>query len=214
VLDVLCAYLRRPFDHERYARHRAEDDGAPYGPTEKRDVWDRERIEEAERELQVRLSIQRVIEDLLPGADEVDPPIYSLDLTGAVLEYFQLRNVQVGSVVLRYAKLHSSNDFSGTIFHRNLWLTEARSLGGRLTSQFLMEKTVVHGKAWFSGFTAEGRVLLNGSAFRGPTKFSNAHFKGVTDFTNCTFTETPLLDGLKADRADLSPLRKTVPPNE
>ena len=178
VLDVLCAYLRRPFDHPRYQLHREE--------------WHRDQTESAERELQVRLSAQRVIADLLPDRDDENPPLYGLDLTGAVLEYFRLTEKQVGAVVLRYSTLFSSNDFSRTVFHRNIWLTGARLGGGRLDGQIRFSEADFHRKAWFSGFVADGRVLFTGCTFRGASKFSNSRFDGEVDFTGCTFAEAPL----------------------
>ncbi|GAB3495714.1 pentapeptide repeat-containing protein [Amycolatopsis cihanbeyliensis] len=178
VLDVLCAYLRRPFDHPRYQLHQGE--------------WDRARTEEAERELQVRLSAQRVIADLLPDVGDPDGIEYSLDLTGAALEYFRLRDRMVGTLVLRYATLFSSNDFSGSVFRRNVWLTAATVRGGRLDGQLLCRDVTFGKRAWFSGFTAKGRVLFTGTSFHGPAKFSGSEFSGETDFTGCTFAEPPL----------------------
>lgn len=178
VLDVLCAYLRRPFDHPRYRLHQQD--------------WARTQAEAAERELQVRLSAQRVIADLLPLRDEVDAPIYGLDLTGAALEYFRLTGRQVGAVTLRYTTLFSSNDFSGMVFHRNMWLTGAKLAGGRLDGQLRFEHVEFHKKAWFSEFIAEGRVSYAGTKFLGPVKFTNSRFDDEVDFTDCTFIEQPL----------------------
>lgn len=178
VLDVLCAYLRRPFDHPRYRLHQED--------------WDRAETNAAERELQVRLSAQRVITDLLPHRDDADAPLYGLDLTGAVLEYFRVTERRVGPVTLRYATMFSSNDFSRTVFHRNVWLTGARSAGGRLEAQLRLDGAVFHRRAWFSGFVAEGRMRFTDAQFLGPVKFSNSRFEGQLDVTGCTFAEPPI----------------------
>ena len=61
VLDILCAYLRRPFK-------RAEEDLEDYD------------AEQNEIELEVRLTSQRLIEDLLPRVEEKDPVRYDLVL--------------------------------------------------------------------------------------------------------------------------------------
>ncbi|MPY97144.1 MAG: hypothetical protein GEU97_03980 [Actinophytocola sp.] len=162
VIDVLCAYLRRPFDHPRYQLQRQE--------------WERQDAEEAERELQVRLSAQRALADLLPAASDADAPRYDLDLTGAVLEYVRLIDRKVGTITLRYARLYSSNDFSGTVFYGDAWFTGARSLDGRLAAQLLLKNVEFRGKAWFSGFIADGRVLFTSARFLGDAKFSDASF--------------------------------------
>src|SRR5436309_6012598 len=75
VLDVLCAYLRRPFTHPSYAA-RADD---PDQVTPKDPV-------EADRERQVRLTAQQLINELLPDDRDPDRTTYHLDLTGASLE--------------------------------------------------------------------------------------------------------------------------------
>jgi hypothetical protein len=178
VLDVLCAYLRRPFDHPRYRIHQQE--------------WDRAQTEAAERELQVRLSAQRVIADLLPHRDDADAPLYSLDLTGAVVEYFRVTDCKVGALTMRYATMFSSNDFSSTVFHRNVWLTGARSAGGRLEAQLRLDRAEFQRRAWFSGFVAEGRARFTDVRFLGLVKFSNSRFDGEVDFTGCTFAEPPI----------------------
>ncbi|GAA5124419.1 pentapeptide repeat-containing protein [Haloechinothrix salitolerans] len=170
VIDVLCAYLRRPFDHSRYQLQQRE--------------WSRQEAEEAERELQVRLSAQRAIGDLLPAASDADATRYDLDLTGAVLEYFRLIDRAVGTITLRYARLYSSNDFSGTVFLGDAWFTDAHSLEGRLPAQLLFKNVEFRRKAWFSGFTAAGRVLFTGARFVGDAKFSDASF-GRVDFSGC-----------------------------
>ncbi|MGQ0840373.1 pentapeptide repeat-containing protein [Actinokineospora sp.] len=97
VLDVLCAYLRRPFD-------RAGDD---------------------EREGQVRITAQRLISDLLPHTSRTDPPRYDLDLTGADLEYFDISERTVGALTMRFVALHESNAIWGCVITGNAWFTGA-----------------------------------------------------------------------------------------
>lgn len=111
VLDVLCSYLRRPFMHGRY-------EGV-------------EGTAEEKRELQVRLTAQRLIRDLLPPSD-VDGPGPDLDLTGAVLEYFDLSRRRIGGLLLRHASLYSSTNLSGSVFTGQAYFTAAGTGPGRL----------------------------------------------------------------------------------
>ncbi len=108
VLDILCAYLRRPFKRSE--------------PLEDFDELD-------EIELEVRLTSQRLIEDLLPRVDEKDPVRYDLNLTKAHLEYFDLSYRQVGDLVLRVTRLNESNAFHHMVIHGDVFLTEAESKG-------------------------------------------------------------------------------------
>lgn len=114
VLDVLCAYLRRPF---------AETDSA------------------AERERQVRLTAQRLITDLLPWGQNNDPQAYHLDLTGAHLEHFRLEGRRIGRLIARQARFTGITQlgalqaakpalFTGAAFLGRVNLREARFDGG------------------------------------------------------------------------------------
>jgi hypothetical protein len=62
VLDVFCAYLRRPFTHPSYIkRGDARDQVTP------------EDLLDADRERQVRLTAQRLIMELLPRRQDAMP---------------------------------------------------------------------------------------------------------------------------------------------
>ncbi|MEU4763863.1 pentapeptide repeat-containing protein [Actinosynnema sp. NPDC023794] len=163
VLDVLCAYLRRPFDL-----------------TESDD----EVVVRDERELEVRLTAQRLIADLLPRADTADAPRYNLDLTRAYLEYFDLSHRQVGDLVLRAAHLRESNSAHHAVVHGGAWFTDAVS-DGRL----YLHDVVFHGKAWFSRFTCRQAADFTATRLLGPNKFAGAEFTGPATFRRCEFAE-------------------------
>ncbi|HVK25128.1 MAG TPA: hypothetical protein VM677_27540 [Actinokineospora sp.] len=150
VLDVVCSYLRMPFER----------------PTDETKI--------DMRELQVRRTAQRVIQDLLPRKGTADPVRYDLDLTGADLEYFDISERVVGTLVLRFAKLYNSNSLWGSDILGSAWFTGANSYG-----ILHAHHVVFHRKAWFSGFTAHGPVDLTESQFLGPTKFDRARFETV-----------------------------------
>ncbi len=52
-------------------------------------------------------------------------PAYDLDLTGAMLEYFDLSGRRIGGLLLRYAALHSSTNLSGCRFTGRAYFTAA-----------------------------------------------------------------------------------------
>jgi len=165
VLDVLCSYLRRPFEHPRYEegldRH---DRDAKRGTPEQ------------EQELQVRLTAQRLIRELLPSADQADAPGYDLDLTGAVVEYLDLSGCKIGGLVLRYAALHSSTNLSGCRFTRRVYFTAAGTDAGRLIGNFRCRGAVFEGHAWFSGTRFAELADFTETTFAGKTTFKDAEF--------------------------------------
>ncbi|GAB3287780.1 pentapeptide repeat-containing protein [Parasphingorhabdus pacifica] len=192
VLDVLCSYLRRPFRHPRHAVA-PRDEATPDNP-----VWTGQERDDAERELQVRLTAQRLIPDLLPFAGDAAAPGYDLDLTNATLEYFDLSERRIGSLVLRYARLYSSNNFSRCEFDGTAWFTGTKTAPGRLAGHFRCEDVVFGERAWFSGVDFHGRSSFDRTRFHGRAKFAHsrfgdtvsmvdATFEGVADFRSCAF---------------------------
>jgi hypothetical protein len=130
VLDVLCAYLRRPFEHPAY-KARADDPNR-VSPDVAQDI----RLEH-----QVRLTAQRLIKDTLSWSDDEEGVHYDLDLTGASLEYFSLVGRRVHWLTARRArfygitkfhKLHVTKPalFSGAQFLGRLELDEGTYEGG------------------------------------------------------------------------------------
>jgi hypothetical protein len=183
VLDVMCAYLRRPFDHPDFADLRAErvtglDRGA------------------AERERQVRRTAQVLIGDLLPTASTVsteDAPVYDLDLHGATLEYFDLSHRVIGQLRARLMNLYGTNTFRGMRILGPAWFTESCCWG-----RFRIPDTVFEDRSWFSKFQAHedfnaagctfnGDTKLANGIFRGEVSFAGARFHGSLDLSNCRF---------------------------
>ncbi|PXY31449.1 pentapeptide repeat-containing protein [Prauserella muralis] len=180
VLDVLCAYLRRPFSHPRWQEAGGEPDAA------------------AERELQVRLTAQRLLLDLLPEAGS-GAPAYDLDLTGAAVEYLDLSGRRLGTVLLRYARLHSSTNLSDCEFTGPAWFTAASTGEGRLAGQFLCRRATFHGRAWFSGTEFGSRADFTGTTFAGETSFRGAVFADEALLGETAFTSTADLRNARFD---------------
>ena len=101
ILEILCSYLRRPFDYLG---------GDPH-----------ERV--------VRTTAQRLIRDLLPSTFDLDARTYHLDLTGAELGYFDISERVIGTLTLRSTKLHESNSMWGCEIRGSAWFTGAQSPG-------------------------------------------------------------------------------------
>lgn len=163
VLDVLCAYLRRPFKPEVVADE----------PTEASD-----------RELEVRLTAQRLIADVLPRADEVGAPLYDLDLTRAYLTYFDLSHRQIGRLTIRAAHLDESNSFHHTVVHGGAWFTDARSTG-----RLYLHDVEFRRKGWFSRFSGAESTDFSRTRFLGPNKLAGTRFEGRVTFEGAEFAE-------------------------
>ncbi|MFD5828976.1 hypothetical protein [Lentzea sp. NPDC060358] len=161
VLDILCAYLRRPF------KKSSQD------------------VDATEIELEVRLTAQRLIEDLLPRLDEKNPPLYDLNLTKAHLEFMDLSYRQVGDLYMRVARFEDSNSFHHMVVHGHFYVTEAEA-GGR----FHLHHTEIRGRAWFSRFRSSGVAVFTDTRFGGETKFANSEWAEVKA-DGCTFAVEP-----------------------
>jgi pentapeptide repeat protein len=159
VLDVICSYLRRPFEDATDGRDTA-----------------------AQRELQVRLAAQRLIVDLLPRAGS-EGPAFHLDLTGATLRYFSPAERKFGHLTMRYAKLYNSSNFSGCEFTGPAWFTQAETVDGR----FICRDAVFRERAWFSGTRFGSLTDFTGTRFAGEASFKDATFAGDADFRETSF---------------------------
>ncbi|HEY0639321.1 MAG TPA: pentapeptide repeat-containing protein [Pseudonocardiaceae bacterium] len=203
VLDVVCSYLRRPFDHPHYADDRGRPppaavsgaaaraaratthaDAEAYAPP-----TDEER--EADRERQVRRAAQRIITELLGPAGT--GAAYDLDLTDATLEYLDLRGLQVGDLVLRYARLYRSAKLDGLRVGGTAWLTRATFHGpfscvdaGFERSLVLSEATFRHDLR-FDGTRVGGALKLAEVTVAGRASFTGARVDGGLDLTRATF---------------------------
>ena len=120
VLSVLCAYLRRPFEHAAITEKPEDPDQAFFG--EKRAV-----SPEEDREMTVRMTAQRLITDMLPWGEDPDDAPYQLDLTGAKLVHFRLEGRRFGRLVARVAG-HTCEQRIGRDVER---LGDRGPLGGR-----------------------------------------------------------------------------------
>jgi hypothetical protein len=171
VLDVICSYLRRPFDHPRYAAQRGD---AP--------LEDTAAEREADRWLQVRLTAQRLIADLLPEVDDPEAKAYNLDLHGATLEYFDVSRRVIGQLRAREQDLYESNSFHHCEFRGAAWFTGSRSWG-----RLYLQDARFAERSWFSRFTAHGLVDLARTTFHGDTKFANSTWAARVSFEGATF---------------------------
>ncbi|MBB5072780.1 pentapeptide repeat-containing protein [Saccharopolyspora gloriosae] len=118
VLDVLCSYLRRPFDHPKWTLPELLPAGEPPSIAP-----------ELERERHARQTAQRLIIELLPTRDDPNPPIYDLDLTRAWLERFNLADRVVGRIAAYRCRFRHTTNFSSAVFHGSVHFRDSVFLG-------------------------------------------------------------------------------------
>jgi hypothetical protein len=145
VLDVLCAYLRRPFEHPELRD--APDDGPVASDPE------------ADRELEVRRTAQRLIADVLPWGEDPDPRRYDLDLSGARLEHFRLEGRRIGRLTARRARFHGISRLGRMEATKPVLFTDATFLG-RLD----LREARLDGGLSFQHAGFEGEVVLDRTA--------------------------------------------------
>lgn len=171
VLDVLCSYLRRPFDHPDYVQAR----------TGKRPQWAAERERDAHRELQVRRAAQRLIGELVPGrGDGRDPP--DLDLTAAVLDYLDLSGKALGRLQLRDAALYGATRLGAVDIGGEASFTRTSCYG-----KVDCADTVFRAQSNFYHLAAHDRVTFERARFLQGVVFLAAKFHGPVTLAGCVF---------------------------
>ncbi|RZQ65282.1 pentapeptide repeat-containing protein [Amycolatopsis suaedae] len=162
VLDIVCSYLRRPFDLE---------DGAPS-----------ERV--------VRLNAQQVLTGLLPDRDATES--YDLDLTGAALSRFDLSGKRIGELTLREATLGRSTILESAHITGSCWLTRAtlqgplEMAGARVDGRAWFSGTTLKQAADLERVTFGGDVAFS-ATFQATMSLRDARFEAALDLRNATF---------------------------
>ncbi len=175
VLDVICSYLRRPFDHPDYVQNR----------TGARPRWEPVDERDADRERQVRLAAQRVISELLLHRRQEDGKLPDLDLTGALLDYIDLSGTAIGRLVLRDAQLHGTTRLNTTEITGEAWLTRAVSYG-----RLECDNVEFHGRSNFPHLIAHDRVSFEGARFQHGAVFLSSEFYGSVTLAGSIFDKS------------------------
>jgi pentapeptide repeat protein len=185
VVNVLCAYLRMPYE---LAVGREVESS-----------FDRQ------QELQVRLTAQRVLSAHLgPGhprkvvvdrfSMESDSDLsrnfwdgVSVDLTGATLVNFEFRNARVGDAYFADVSFVGDTLFSGV----------------RVSGVASFERSTFSGIAEFSASSFLGQVTFAGATFLGSASFWDATFSEETSFAGASFHGDVQLAQPEIDLADV-----------
>lgn len=164
VINVICAYLRMPYDARTPfdLQRQLETEG---GVKQSGD----DRVRSAEK--QVRLAAQRILVDHMPTRGAVDQPAswgtFTLDLTGAVLFELDLDGREVGPARFRDATFHGFSSFRSTVFT---------------------------GPAEFNVATFANYAMFQDAEFLDAANFYRTRFESVHRFRNSTFRSKARFD--------------------
>ncbi|XVS64237.1 pentapeptide repeat-containing protein [Actinosynnema sp. CA-299493] len=151
VLSVLCAYLRRPFEHAAIKEKPEDPDQAFFG--------EERAVEPAEdHEMTVRMTAQRLVTDMLPWGEDPDDTPYQLDLTGAKLVHFRLEGRRFGRIVARRAQFYGITRFGKAV----------------LTKPALFSGAAFHGRVDFRDGRFDGGISFQDTAFHGAVDVTGA----------------------------------------
>ncbi|VFA96216.1 Uncharacterised protein [Nocardia farcinica] len=221
-IDVLCGYLRLPYDAEHGASGRTK-----LVIKTQREAGDEteEHIEYRQNDREVRATIIRVIADHLHPTAEQSWSDYHFDFRTAHLE-----NVDLSGVVLRGLARFDNATFYGTAnfrytdfsnlaaFHKATFHGTANFRYTDFSNLAAFHKATFHGTANFhhATFSAaafdlatfHGRATFRGATFSGPSEFTGAVFKRFAAFDWATFSEPASFS--KAAFADLTVFNNAI----
>lgn len=221
VVDVICAYLRMPYNPSvklESAQHLNTEPTT--GPSPSSTDAGTAAGRDPRQELQVRLTAQRILTRHLRRPDRIEPtdpdplqaspsqlfwPHIDLDLTGAALVDWTLDNCKVRSAGFDGAIFAGNAGFGGAIFGGNAGFD-----GAIFTGRARFGEAVFTGKAGFGGAIFTGPAWFGRAAFTGYTSFSRATFTGRAVFDRATFTNDTLFRRARfTDDAEFNEMRFT-----
>ncbi|NUT97642.1 MAG: pentapeptide repeat-containing protein [Saccharothrix sp.] len=226
IVNLLCAYLRMPFDLPA----EGAGEGNPAALLEYR------------QEKEVRVAVQRVLVKHLDPGDEIDQPAETfwakmeLDLAGATLIDLDFRGCHVevarfhasrfcgltrfnhsrfhaaefdqatfeGETVFDGATFHRVSSFEGVRFDKGLWFRDSAFTGTvAMFSNAVFglgasfSGTRFSGGAYFDGVEFHGDAVFTGADLALYSRFDNSEFRRRVSFAEATFGSLAAFDGAR-----------------
>jgi len=172
-IDVLCAYLRMPFDPDaESAKHR-------------------------EGENEVRNTIQRIIQAHVQPSTTNGPSSwssYSFDFTGAHLQDARFDKATfsgdarfVGATFSGHARFNKATFSGDASFNKATFSGYAGFVGATFSGYAGFDGATFPGNTGFDGATFSGNTRFVGATFSGNTRFDGATFSGYAGFNKAPF---------------------------
>ncbi|MBH0780391.1 pentapeptide repeat-containing protein [Nocardia bovistercoris] len=190
-IDVLCGYLRLPYDAEHGASGRTKlvvkaprvERGRVRGETE-------EHVEYRQNDREVRATIVRVIADHLRPKAEYSWSTSNFDFRTAHLE-----DVDLSDTTFSGDALFDGATFSGdALFEGATFSGDALFEGATFSGGAGFGRATFSGYAWFVGATFSGDARFVGATFSGGAGFGRATFSGGAGFGGATFSGGAVFD--------------------
>jgi Pentapeptide repeats (8 copies) len=196
IVDVICAYLRMPYDLPKDKP--PHEDAAADAHT---------RYEQRRQELQVRLTAQRILAaHLKPDAVDTFWPDMDLDLTETHLHQLDLTNCHMRHAHFNGAEFFGVAWFAGAEFFGVAWFA-----GAKFSWDAWFDRAEFFGDAWFAGAKFSGVVVFVGAEFSGNVVFGGAMFSKGAKFEKTEFTKGADCSGARARPAEDRPHSWPVP---
>jgi uncharacterized protein YjbI with pentapeptide repeats len=178
VVDVICAYLRMPFQVPAGAGTALGLVARSSAITPAAEAIEQDTHGESRQEFQVRLAAQRMLARHLDGSIGPGKPAASfwdavrIDLNGAVLVGLDFSGCRLDQADFRNAQFSREASFDGTYF----------------TGTTRFDEAVFNGNARFSRARFEGNARFNEVQFERNAEFAEVHFIGNASFSDTQFT--------------------------
>ena len=207
IVDVICAYLRMPFSQSP-TEPASKPEPAAVGEQRDRDAEAETKTDDIgdtwRQERQVRLTAQHILSKHLrddrtkeqrstrPPSPDLWPGI-SLDLIGATLIDFNLKNGAVADADFSRATFSGGASFAEATFSGVAWFGGATFNGGAwfdgatFSGGAGFDEATFNGGAWFDEATFNGGALFRRAIFSGGAGFDEATFSGGARFRMWTF---------------------------
>ncbi|MEU4769594.1 pentapeptide repeat-containing protein [Actinosynnema sp. NPDC023794] len=208
IVNVLCSYLRMPFQSpialdavpaestaakalivpQQWKTSAVDGNAEP--------IVDRDENERRIQEREVRLTAQRIItEHLHPQYDAGHPADtfwehINLDLTGATLIALDLHGCRVGTAQFDGAKFERGAGFIGMTFEGGAMFAGAKFEGDAAFVGVMFEGIAVIDEVTFMGDAG-----FDGTTFKRVARFDEVTFGGLTGFNGATFEQNAVFGG-------------------
>ncbi|MFG3525069.1 pentapeptide repeat-containing protein [Nocardia nova] len=182
-IDVLCGYLRLPYDAAHGSSGRTKRVVTTPNPRVE-DLDDPGKVEEhheyRNNDREVRATIVRIIAaHLRPEAEYSWSP-----------NDFDFRTAYLEDADFQRATFSGDARFDGATFSGPTWF-----VGATFSGPALFVGATFSGDAWFGGATFSGPAWFEGATFSGDARFGGATFSGTAWFEGATFSGPALFGG-------------------
>lgn len=204
-VDVLCAYLRLPWNPQHEPSRPAISETVEKIPSRRDQTRTTTTYGYPNQpgEIEVRRTILRVIADHLRGDSAIPGPWSNLafDFTAATLPDINFSQTLLpprlslahatfsGEARFDGATFPGNASFSGATFSGNAWFS-----GATFSEATWFDGATFSANAWFSGATFSGAAWFTGSTFSGNASFTGSTFSGNAWLDGATFSKSAGFD--------------------